>query len=213
MFSWTDNVILIQPLCALTFSRSSISSRSSSPSSWSSSVLVRFPVSLGWGPRHPQWRPHLAEWLKKGQSQDVRRRGPGPASHRWKKAFFLKILIFFSNKHFQAVEGRPHPASMLPFTPPIGEQYSIFLIYRVSKKTEFCQLSFWRSCFQLGRNTYDICDKSGNAQFGKTHFFWDTLYNACYQISKYKHVHILGEEITSLNVSQSHSKDSWNDSP
>ena len=43
--------------------------------------------------------------------------------------------------------------------------------YRVSpKKLSFTKLSFWRFCFQLGRNTYDICDKSGNAQFGKTQF-------------------------------------------
>ena len=42
--------------------------------------------------------------------------------------------------------------------------------FRVSpKKLSFTKLSFWRSCFQLGRNTYDICDKS--AQFGKTQFF------------------------------------------
>ena len=46
--------------------------------------------------------------------------------------------------------------------------------YRVSKKLSFTKLSFWRSCFQLGRNTYDICDKSGNAQFGKTQFFFQT---------------------------------------
>ena len=46
----------------------------------------------------------------------------------------------------------------------------------MSKKTEFYQIALWRSCFQLGRNTYDICDKSGNAQFGKTQFFLDTLY-------------------------------------
>ena len=39
------------------------------------------------------------------------------------------------------------------------------------KKLSFTKLNFWRSCFQLGRNTYDICDKSGNAQFGKTQFF------------------------------------------
>ena len=35
-------------------------------------------------------------------------------------------------------------------------------------------MSFWRPCFQLGRNPYDICDKSGYASFSKTHFFWDT---------------------------------------
>ena len=40
----------------------------------------------------------------------------------------------------------------------------------------FTKFSFWRSCFQKGRSTYDICDKSGNAQFGKTQFFLDTLY-------------------------------------
>ena len=39
------------------------------------------------------------------------------------------------------------------------------------KRLSFTKLSFWRSCFQLGRNTYDICDKSGNAQFSKTQFF------------------------------------------
>ena len=39
------------------------------------------------------------------------------------------------------------------------------------KKLSFTKLSFWRSCFQLGRNTYDNCDKSGDAQFGKTQFF------------------------------------------
>ena len=38
------------------------------------------------------------------------------------------------------------------------------------KKPSFTKLSFWRSCFQLGRNTHDMCDKSGNAQFGKTQF-------------------------------------------
>ena len=43
--------------------------------------------------------------------------------------------------------------------------------YRVSKKLSFTKLSFWRSCFQMGRNTYDICDKSGKVQFGKTQFF------------------------------------------
>ena len=43
------------------------------------------------------------------------------------------------------------------------------------KKLSFTKLSFWRSCFQKGRNIYDICDKSGNAQFGKTQFL-DTLY-------------------------------------
>ena len=41
----------------------------------------------------------------------------------------------------------------------------------VSKKLSFTKLSFWRTCFQLGRNTYDICDKSWNAQYGKTQFF------------------------------------------
>ena len=40
----------------------------------------------------------------------------------------------------------------------------------------FTKLSFWRSCFQLKENTYDTCDKSGNAQFGKAQLFWDTLY-------------------------------------
>ena len=43
--------------------------------------------------------------------------------------------------------------------------------YRVSKKTEFYQ-SFWRFCFQLGRNTHKYHDKSGNAQLGKPQFFW-----------------------------------------
>ena len=44
--------------------------------------------------------------------------------------------------------------------------------YRVSQKeVSFTKFSFWRSCFQLKRNTYGICGKSGNAQFGKTQFF------------------------------------------
>ena len=47
--------------------------------------------------------------------------------------------------------------------------------YRVSKKLSFTKLSIWRSSFQFGRNTYDIRDKSGNTQFGKTQLFWDTL--------------------------------------
>ena len=36
------------------------------------------------------------------------------------------------------------------------------------KKAEFYQIELLESCFQLGRNTYDICDKYGNAQFGIT---------------------------------------------
>ena len=48
----------------------------------------------GWGARHPKWRPGLADWLKEGQSQDVRRRGPGPASHRWRKLFSWKFSFF-----------------------------------------------------------------------------------------------------------------------
>ena len=47
-----------------------------------------------------------------------------------------------------------------------------FQIYRVSqKKLSFTKLSIWRSCCQLGRNTYGIRGKSANAQFGKTQFF------------------------------------------
>ena len=66
-------------------------------------------------------------------------------------------------------------------TPYRGEQIIRYIEYYsntwgpilqgVSKKLSFSKLSFWRSCFQMGRNTYDICDKSGNAQFGKTQFF------------------------------------------
>ena len=33
----------------------------------------------------------------------------------------------------------------------------------------------------MGRNTYDIRDKSANAHFGKTQFFWDNLYQKDYQ--------------------------------
>ena len=39
------------------------------------------------------------------------------------------------------------------------------------KKLSFMRLSIWRSCFQLGRSTDDIHDKSANASFGKTQFF------------------------------------------
>ena len=39
------------------------------------------------------------------------------------------------------------------------------------KKLTFAKLSIWRSCCQLGRNTYDFQRKSANAQFGKTQFF------------------------------------------
>ena len=43
--------------------------------------------------------------------------------------------------------------------------------YRMSKKLSFTKLNIWRYRCQLGRNTYDICGKSANAQFGKTQFF------------------------------------------
>ena len=39
------------------------------------------------------------------------------------------------------------------------------------KKLSFTKLSIWRSCCQLGRNTYDVHGKSANAEFGKTQFF------------------------------------------
>ena len=41
----------------------------------------------------------------------------------------------------------------------------------VSKKLSFTKWSIWRSSFQFERNTYDIRDKSGNTQFGKTQLF------------------------------------------
>ena len=49
------------------------------------------------------------------------------------------------------------------------------IVQGVSKKLSFAKLSVCRSCCQLGRNTFYICGKSVNAQFGKTQFFWDTL--------------------------------------
>ena len=39
------------------------------------------------------------------------------------------------------------------------------------KKLSFANLSIWRSCCHLGRNTYDFRSKSANAQIGKTQFF------------------------------------------
>ena len=45
------------------------------------------------------------------------------------------------------------------------------LVQGVSKKLSFTKLSIWRSCCQLGRNTYDIRDKSANAQISKTQIF------------------------------------------
>ena len=53
----------------------------------------------------------------------------------------------------------------------VGISRSHLRLQGVSKKLSFTKLTFWRSCFKLGRNTYDICDKSGNAQFSKTQFF------------------------------------------
>ena len=41
----------------------------------------------------------------------------------------------------------------------------------VSKKLSFATLSIWRSCGQLGRNTFDIRSKSANAKIVKTHFY------------------------------------------
>ena len=45
------------------------------------------------------------------------------------------------------------------------------LLQGVSKKLSFAKWSIWRSCCQLGRNTYDFQRKSANAQLGKTQFF------------------------------------------
>ena len=41
----------------------------------------------------------------------------------------------------------------------------------LKKELTFTTLSIRRYCCQLGRNTYDICGKSANAQFGKAQFF------------------------------------------
>ena len=51
----------------------------------------------------------------------------------------------------------------------------INILQGVSKKLSFTKSSICRSCFQLEKNTDDIRGKSANAQFGKTHFFLDTL--------------------------------------
>ena len=54
--------------------------------------------------------------------------------------------------------------------------------YRVSQNTSFTKLGIWGSCWQLGRNTYDICGKSANTQFGKTQFFGHTVSKSAFII-------------------------------
>ena len=56
------------------------------------------------------------------------------------------------------------------------------------KKLSYANLSIWRSCCQLGRNTYDIRGKSANAQIGKTQFFLDTMYIRYQYITSIPHI-------------------------
>ena len=109
-FSWTDNVILIQPLCALAISRLSKSSRSP--------VLVRFPVSLacgcGLGTPTSSVTTRSCRVVEGGAESGCEAAGTWPGESQVEKSFFLENSHFFQINTSRRWRGGPTQPQCCP---------------------------------------------------------------------------------------------------